>query len=52
MEENDLPESVTEKPSYAPPKAAFVPLKVEERLLACTKYPLLETPGCMTTLAS
>ena len=27
----------TEKLAYEPPKAAFVPLQVEERLLACLK---------------
>jgi hypothetical protein len=37
MEEKVLPVSVTEKPSYAPPKATFVPLKLEERLLECAK---------------
>ena len=28
---------VTQKLPYAPPKATFVPLKLEERLLACGK---------------
>lgn len=28
---------VTQKLSYEPPKATFVPLKLEERLLTCTK---------------
>ena len=27
------------KKSYAPPKANFVPLKIEERLLTCGKVP-------------
>lgn len=30
---------VTQKLPYAPPKATFVPLKLEERLLACNKDP-------------
>lgn len=30
---------VTQKLPYAPPKATFVPLKLEERLLACGKKP-------------
>jgi len=29
--------SVTQKLPYEPPKATFVPLKLEERLLTCTK---------------
>ena len=28
---------VTQKLAYEPPKATFVPLKLEERLLTCTK---------------
>lgn len=28
---------VTQKRPYAPPKATFVPLKLEERLLTCPK---------------
>jgi hypothetical protein len=28
---------VTQKLPYAPPKATFVPLKLEERLLQCNK---------------
>jgi hypothetical protein len=28
---------VTQKLPYAPPKATFVPLKLEERLLMCNK---------------
>jgi hypothetical protein len=28
---------VTQKRPYAPPKASFVPLKLEERLLVCSK---------------
>ena len=38
---------VTQKLPYAPPRATFVPLKLEERLLLCNKvmgpYP---GPGC------
>ena len=40
---------VTQKQPYAPPKAAFVPLNLEERLLACLKL----HPGCaMPSMAS
>ena len=35
---------VTQKLPYAPPKATFVPLKLEERLLACSK--LSGPSGC------
>ena len=34
------------KSPYAPPKATFVPLKIEERLLACNKKTL---PGLCST---
>ena len=30
---------VTQKLPYAPPKATFIPLKLEERLLGCGKQP-------------
>ena len=30
---------VTQKLPYAPPKATFIPLKLEERLLTCAKVP-------------
>jgi hypothetical protein len=30
---------VTEKRPYEPPAATFVPLRLEERLLACLKMP-------------
>ena len=42
----DTPKVGTEseaKRPYTPPNAEFVPLKVEERLLACTKAP---SGGC------
>ena len=29
---------VTQKLPYAPPKATFVPLKLEERLMDCSKF--------------
>ena len=35
---------VIQKLSYAPPKATFIPLKLEERLVACTKLVGLCTP--------
>lgn len=44
--------ATVQKPSYAPPKATFIPLKLEERLLACSKYPILQTTGCGTDSAS
>jgi len=37
-------QSIPRQP-YAPPKATFVPLKVEERLLACVK-PDSQNPLC------
>lgn len=36
MEEKNLKSKETNR-SYEPPKATFVPLKVEERLLGCGK---------------
>lgn len=36
---------VTEKRPYEPPTATFVPLKLEERLLACSKAD--QSPGCL-----
>jgi hypothetical protein len=36
---------LTQKPRYAPPKAVFVPLKLEERLLECSKIDV-RFPGC------
>ena len=36
----DRPADRTDKRlPYEPPKAALVPLRIEERLLACDKYP-------------
>lgn len=32
-----MDEKQLQKEPYEPPKATFVPLKVEERLLACSK---------------
>ena len=40
--QSDLPK--TQKQGYAPPKATFIPLKLEERLVACTKLVGLCTP--------
>lgn len=37
MEPQTVPPTVTQKLPYEPPKATFVPLKLEERLLACSK---------------
>jgi hypothetical protein len=52
VEQQSMPATDAQKLPYAPPKATFVPLKLEERLLACNKYPPLETVGCGTTSAS
>ena len=43
---------VTQKLPYAPPTATFVPLKLEERLLGCSKIDI-RIPGCkpQTTFA-
>jgi hypothetical protein len=35
MSQSEVP--TTRKLTYAPPQATFVPLKLEERLLACAK---------------
>jgi len=35
---------MTPKPDYAPPRATFVPLKLEERLLSCFKVDPLVSP--------
>jgi hypothetical protein len=49
--QSDAP--VTHKLPYAPPQATFVPLKLEERLLACDKVynpiggPCLGGPGAL-----
>lgn len=43
-----VPESegpLTQRIPYAPPKATFVPLKLEERLLACFKHGVGNCPG-------
>ena len=40
MQGHDIPSDIPEnalKPTYTRPKAIFVPLKLEERLLACGK---------------
>jgi len=37
---------VTQKLPYTPPKATFVPLKLEERLLACGKTGASEGLNC------
>jgi hypothetical protein len=49
MEQQTVPPTMTQKLPYAPPKATFVPLNLEERLLTC-----LKSPGgdCQTTPAS
>ena len=42
MEKNNLKEKQTEterKEPYEPPKAIFIPLRNEERLMACAKLP-------------
>lgn len=45
MEQQDARLPVTQKRPYEPPTATFVPLKLEERLLACLKMPgLCGTP--------
>jgi hypothetical protein len=41
-------ESVAQKLPYAPPRATFVPLKLEERLMGCAKL----IPICMTDVLS
>jgi hypothetical protein len=41
-----------QKLPYAPPQATFVPLKLEERLLACEKYPVPGPPVCWDPLPS
>lgn len=43
---------VTLKLSYAPSRATFVPLKLEERLLGCTKYEATGPDRCEWQLAS
>jgi hypothetical protein len=52
MQPQSVPATTTEKLPYAPPKAIFTPLKLEERLLACNKYPSLQTFGCGPDFAS
>jgi hypothetical protein len=52
MEPLSVSATTTQKLPYAPPKATFIPLKLEERLLACTKYTTLETVVCGTSSAS
>ena len=37
MEQQNVPSPVGKKSPYAPPKATFIPLKLEERLLVCGK---------------
>jgi len=41
---------VTKKLPYAPPKATFIPLKLEERLLGCAKT-VMET-ACVTGVSA
>lgn len=36
--QNVCGENPPQKQPYVPPKATFVPLKLEERLLSCVKY--------------
>jgi hypothetical protein len=43
MERQDERRPVTEKRPYEPPAVTFVPLNLEERLLACEKDTY---PGC------
>jgi len=41
MEKSDLKEKQAKtecKQPYEPPKAIFIPLRIEERLMACLKY--------------
>ncbi|MBN1381361.1 MAG: hypothetical protein JXA41_06785 [Deltaproteobacteria bacterium] len=38
----------TDKEQYEPPKATFVPLKIEERLMACLKL-MFAGGDCNTT---
>lgn len=50
MEEQTWPAIVMEKRPYAPPNATFIPLKLEERLLACAKVPTgLQVNLCLST---
>jgi hypothetical protein len=37
MEPQTVPSTMTQKLPYTPPTATFVPLNLEERLLACAK---------------
>lgn len=47
MEDRKTGKQPQEKPiAYEPPRAVFVPLKLEERILSCGKYPPPGTPEC------
>ncbi|WPD24691.1 MAG: hypothetical protein SD837_09030 [Candidatus Electrothrix scaldis] len=45
MEKQNEPQNKQKKP-YKPPKATFIPLKIEERLTKCDKDTSGVTPGC------
>ncbi len=45
---DDQPQPRTRR-TYEPPRAEFVPLRVEERLMQCHKYvPVVQVPGSTT----
>jgi hypothetical protein len=52
MEAQSQPSEAPKLP-YDAPRASFVPLRLEERLLTCTKQPLLQSVGpCGTPFGS